>query len=56
MYFRKRTIKTIISIFTYWRYWRSNLEDAIANSNIVCDILVKLAKIWGAKYIENCRI
>ncbi|XP_017884965.1 pyruvate dehydrogenase phosphatase regulatory subunit, mitochondrial-like [Ceratina calcarata] len=31
-------------------------EDAIANPSAVCDVLAKLAKTGGAKYIENCRI
>ncbi|XP_043785257.1 pyruvate dehydrogenase phosphatase regulatory subunit, mitochondrial-like isoform X3 [Apis laboriosa] len=31
-------------------------EDAVANSSAVCNALAKLAKIGGAKYIENCHI
>lgn len=31
-------------------------EDAVANSSAICNVLAKLAKIGGAKYIENCRI
>ncbi|KOC68604.1 Pyruvate dehydrogenase phosphatase regulatory subunit, mitochondrial [Habropoda laboriosa] len=31
-------------------------EDAVANSSAICDALAKLAKIGGAKYIENCCI
>ena len=31
-------------------------EDAVANSSAICNVLAKLAKIGGAKYIENCHI
>ncbi|XP_043508700.1 pyruvate dehydrogenase phosphatase regulatory subunit, mitochondrial-like isoform X2 [Frieseomelitta varia] len=31
-------------------------EDAVADSSAICNVLAKLAKIGGAKYIENCRV
>ncbi|KAL2740406.1 hypothetical protein V1478_000547 [Vespula squamosa] len=31
-------------------------EDAVADPNAICEILAKLAKQGGARYIENCRI
>ncbi|XP_053988034.1 pyruvate dehydrogenase phosphatase regulatory subunit, mitochondrial-like isoform X1 [Hylaeus volcanicus] len=31
-------------------------EDAVADSSAICNVLAKLAKIGGARYIENCRI
>ncbi|CAK9801517.1 Pyruvate dehydrogenase phosphatase regulatory subunit, mitochondrial [Anthophora plagiata] len=31
-------------------------EDAVADPSAICDALAKLAKIGGAKYIENCYI
>lgn len=31
-------------------------EDAVADPSAICEILAKLAKQGGARYIENCRI
>nr|XP_034191464.1 pyruvate dehydrogenase phosphatase regulatory subunit, mitochondrial-like [Osmia lignaria] len=31
-------------------------EDAVANPSAICEALAKLARIGGAKYIENCRV
>ncbi|XP_076292715.1 pyruvate dehydrogenase phosphatase regulatory subunit, mitochondrial-like [Lasioglossum baleicum] len=31
-------------------------EDVVANPSAVCEVLAKLAKTGGARYIENCRI
>ncbi|KAK2577534.1 hypothetical protein KPH14_003619 [Odynerus spinipes] len=31
-------------------------EDAVANPSAICEVLSKLAKQGGARYLENCRI
>lgn len=31
-------------------------EDSVANPSVICETLAKLAKIGGAKYVENCRV
>lgn len=31
-------------------------EDAIANLSAICEVLAKLAKQGGARYIEHCHI
>lgn len=31
-------------------------EDAVANLNAICEVLAKLAKQGGARYIEHCYI
>jgi len=31
-------------------------EDAVANLSAICEILAKLAKQGGARYVEHCRV
>lgn len=31
-------------------------EDAVANPSAICEALAKLARIGGAKYVENCHV